>query len=1188
MRIKNVDFPRQLLEAQKNGTLVVFAGAGVSIPPPSNYPNFDRLADTVADGSLARDSGERVDHFLGRLKDRGVRVHEVVHRLLSDENSRPNHLHRYLLRLFESPSKIRIVTTNFDLHFTLCLKSAFANEQEPEIYSAPALPLGSSFSGIVHLHGSVAKPAERLILTDSDFGNAYLADGWATRFLQQLFQNSIILFVGYSHNDIVIDYLARGLPPESKSPRRYALAIAGDEAHWKRLGVAPISYPAGEKESRHAALALALEGWGKLIHTTALDHEERVKSIVQQPVPLDPDEQDYIEESCKDPSRLQFFTRHATKTDWLQWVDSRGLLENVFAGNPSPRNVDEQLAFWFARNFACDHPNESLATVHRHNDRVSFLLWNHICWAFHSKKPVKEVVAKWVPILLATAPQKANGDWLEYMLCAREFAEEKETILLLVEYLTEIRADLTKKTWPNETTEDIDVEFKVRGSEYWLRHAWHGILLPNLVGIADRLLLIFTSHILRAYAVLRSFQYGAGSWDKLSGPRVQIESSAHGGPPDSFDLVIDMTCEALKSSIANHPSRADFFIDTWLVSGCRLLRRLAVFGVAESLHWSADRKIEWLLENKLVHAHGYKPEVFLLLKKNFSFASETSRVQVLAIAATGPDVDDQRTADYEIYNILSWLKDAAPDCARTAEAYKSFKNAHPEFGRREHPELDWWIGGVEVGGPSSPLSLDQVLALTPDQMCKHLDTAKRDDMIGPSREGLIQEIKSAVSKDYEWSARLVEKLISDQIWDQDVWRAMVWGWQGADLEEDAWKEVLTVLLETPNVAIATVYEACQLLGNGIEKASHPIPKSCFELAIKLAESLWRVCEVSYEWRPEESNDWLAVAINHPAGNLVLFLLRTISELRKAAKDEWQGIPDSYKSLLTTIANADSYSAGVGRVILASQLYFLFTSDREWAIKNVIPMFSFSQDTRRTIQVWHGFLGWGSWSDDILPFLMKHFREIFPHLRSAFDDKQRHAFCGYLAGIACRSSINPIDDGWLRHFLAEVTTDERAMWAASMSAVLQGMPQTGTDNVWKDWIAYYWQSRLDGVPVPLDPAETKHMATWPIRLRDGFAEAAEKLYKSPIPKIDHCFIYEELSQSDLLTLHPKTAAVYVLFLLENRVCKLYYFDPILKVVEALKAKGGTKSTLLKICQQLAEQGYPAAGSLRDDVDRATCD
>ena len=54
MRIKGVNFPEILLTAQKNGRLVIFAGAGVSIPPPSNFPNFNGLVEKVAAGTLER------------------------------------------------------------------------------------------------------------------------------------------------------------------------------------------------------------------------------------------------------------------------------------------------------------------------------------------------------------------------------------------------------------------------------------------------------------------------------------------------------------------------------------------------------------------------------------------------------------------------------------------------------------------------------------------------------------------------------------------------------------------------------------------------------------------------------------------------------------------------------------------------------------------------------------------------------------------------------------------------------------------------------------------------------------------------------------------------------------------------------------------------------------------------------
>ncbi|MFZ0543343.1 MAG: hypothetical protein WA416_05770 [Candidatus Sulfotelmatobacter sp.] len=44
MRLHDVDLPQAVIDAQKRGELVLFAGAGVSIDPPSNYPNFLDLA----------------------------------------------------------------------------------------------------------------------------------------------------------------------------------------------------------------------------------------------------------------------------------------------------------------------------------------------------------------------------------------------------------------------------------------------------------------------------------------------------------------------------------------------------------------------------------------------------------------------------------------------------------------------------------------------------------------------------------------------------------------------------------------------------------------------------------------------------------------------------------------------------------------------------------------------------------------------------------------------------------------------------------------------------------------------------------------------------------------------------------------------------------------------------------------
>ena len=111
--------------------------------------------------------------------------------------------------LYSDAAQARIVTTNFDLLFEQASEAVF--DDKPEVFRAPALPLGHQFRGIIHVHGAVSRPNE-MVLTDLDFARAYLTEGWARRFLIELFRNFTVLFVGYSHDDTILSYLARALP----------------------------------------------------------------------------------------------------------------------------------------------------------------------------------------------------------------------------------------------------------------------------------------------------------------------------------------------------------------------------------------------------------------------------------------------------------------------------------------------------------------------------------------------------------------------------------------------------------------------------------------------------------------------------------------------------------------------------------------------------------------------------------------------------------------------------------------------------------------------------------------------------------------------------------------------------------------------------------------------------------------
>ena len=202
MKISGIDFPKSLLNAQRNNQLVVFCGAGVSIPQPAGLPTFRQLAKAVALGSgetLGKDEPE--DRFLGRLAHKGQQVHLQAAEVIRKNAPKPSCLHHDLTALYRNPDSLRIVTTNFDTLFEEAVKERFGTEQK--VFRAPALRLGRDFNGIVHVHGSIDSPND-MILTDADFGRAYLSEGWARIFLLDLFRTFTVLFVGYAHNDMVM------------------------------------------------------------------------------------------------------------------------------------------------------------------------------------------------------------------------------------------------------------------------------------------------------------------------------------------------------------------------------------------------------------------------------------------------------------------------------------------------------------------------------------------------------------------------------------------------------------------------------------------------------------------------------------------------------------------------------------------------------------------------------------------------------------------------------------------------------------------------------------------------------------------------------------------------------------------------------------------------------------------------
>jgi hypothetical protein len=281
------NIPDKLLHERDAGRVVFLCGAGVSMP---HLPSFHSLTEYVierlkpspespavkalaswngVEGEPPYNSGTSFDqifNFLqmefGRDKINAL----VAERLSATELTSESHDHHGIVAKIstDTDGKAQIVTTNFDLLF----EQVVPNPKRHTPPSFPDLKNGMSLGGITYLHGRLEVSEEEThdyILSSSDFGRAYLVQGWATSFVRQLLDHYTVVLLGYQAEDPPIKYLLQGLRSgqEHVRDRLYAFDKGSPEdvkSKWADRGVTAIPY---DGEPDHSNLWDTLRQWAK-------------------------------------------------------------------------------------------------------------------------------------------------------------------------------------------------------------------------------------------------------------------------------------------------------------------------------------------------------------------------------------------------------------------------------------------------------------------------------------------------------------------------------------------------------------------------------------------------------------------------------------------------------------------------------------------------------------------------------------------------------------------------------------------------------------------------------------------------------------------------------------------------------------------------------------------------------------
>jgi hypothetical protein len=1065
----SVDLPSEVVEAHSDGRLVFFVGAGASLDAPSSLPSFGKLARDLANAArVPFDETAAIDLFLGSMPA-NFDTHGHAHRMISRSDSTFNPTHSEIVRVASAIGSARIVTTNFDDH--LWSAAVAESVQIDDKWIGPALPLGDAFTGIVHLHGSVLRMPNELVLTDRDFGRAYLTDAWATRFLQKMFEEFTVLFVGYSHDDPIMRYLSLGLPSKT---RRYVLTHRPADDKWSHLGILPVGYPATDED--HGALLAALRAWDSRARMGQFDHRARMKQIIDGGSSLTPVDLDYLASRLGSVEGAEDFAQFAASVEWLRWVEDRPEFKALFDGKVVT-DSSAVLADWFCNTFIAEPPmhGAALQTAQRLGQRFSGGLFRSATWAAEHLAAKDESAGRRWKTLLATSIHGNSsppdlGMLLPYLPGDR------------VEHLAVIRAALRpflvlKRRWilnDDDGSTPPDAQATWQTGEDTL--TGHALKVVNEAEAGDRWLgSLLEDSLSNAYDLLDGY-HDERTFDALSSGRSAIEAHEQDGHRDPVDALID----ALRNYGVKALPIVPDLPEQWWERTHALFRRLAIHLIAEDGSRSADNRLQWLVDRDVLYSTETKHETYRVLSISIRQANDSIRTTLLSRVLVGPTLPDdmterERHTAYATYNLLVWLTREAPDWQEAADELAHVQTANPTFVGREHPDFDRWSSIGTWGGtlPVDPedfiqeaevdagVALDDLLAR--DYSERNFDEPTWNDALTVVRR--VAEIRPALGTRL-WQLISERGNLEEEA--GDLRRAIIGGWEQAELGDVA--ATATALVASEVASSESARSVSQFLLAQIRKQIESDESPAIAAMREIAGKLWSMHRETFTHA--DGSELSFLSLNSWPGELASYWLTEVDRRWRLHRDEWSGLNEEERSALIELLNGPTATLDATRPALASEAFFLFAADPGFTESHILPLF---RDESAAAQAWGAYLYHPRFNDRMLSAgLLEGMVAEWSRLDDLGEQGMRHQFFGLVASVLSFAGLTPADRLLLLDQSVLASDGRHAPQFASSVVELLGADGVQGAEIWDLWLQEHLVARLSGLPRSAQPEE---LARW---------------------------------------------------------------------------------------------------------------
>lgn len=1040
------ELPYSVLQAHEEDRLVFFCGAGISYY--TGLPGFKHLvsdayarcghpltsdpeqASTPEEWAFHSDRLDQAFHLLEQAVGRDIARRHAIE-ILSQPPKRGSgtvKLHKALLTLAEMrEGGFRLVTTNFDDRFFR------AHHKAGPVAEAPRLgwPRVGAWRHLTYLHGRIDETeptGEDLILSSGDFGRAYLTEGWASRFLVELFRQYTVLFIGYSLNDPVLRYMVDALATDMREGRfREPFAIAGlpngeeEEAHegWTAKGVTPILFPTGQKGDDYSLQDKTIIRWAAH-HAGGLDTRISVaRETANSPYVKTPDDDELKNLawalSKKDGSVARAFAE-SNPSPHISWLEplsnheiptSRRKSDVTLLRLPSPPPVEAEIEGYHiaplaGNDAAClralpidavtNHLGRWLCNHREEAELVNWVVERrgivHPDWAFRLSQGLDNINEPWrsfwrIIVDGLTIPPCGNHRADNYRIASRfrkgEWPDGADQLVLRAAdswVEPEKPLALYEPREPPQRMRDV-VSFRLKLSNDGLlkdlcNGSGHDVIRNELAKLADPL----TSQLACALRLaVRAHVFEATEYTHLRLPAIADTEPKRA--IETWETLARLVREAFESLVERDHHSAETLAARWRVlwriDRLNVFQRLAVHALTELNITLSKEATSFLLDDdgSVLWNYSSWPEVARFLRLKGMSLRKVDRQQIAAAVARGPSMN------------------TFPSFRGNSEDFKAFAD---ELRTRRAVVL--FQTGFKLTRRLTSMAGERLLHERPEaQEERHhraqvswVAPATADELVSKN----IEEICSSLIQEPGWDAghRLADLAKRDLDNALHVIRALVVRSDNPTL----WEIGLDGLRECEDPDARTkVITAFQRLGEVhgewlVNLAAPPISRVLASFAEKLGpeeetrfldlwDMTWAAAETKSVSALVEPSEPIEEAINAPGGNLAEALLDRLfaRELRVGS-----GLPPDLEWRFSRMWQGEADAHRHARIILASRVLWLHRIDKQWVQRLILPAMA---SGREAPNLWLAMLWLGKWDIELVGELEESLRNVASLIKS---------------------------------------------------------------------------------------------------------------------------------------------------------------------------------------------------------------